>query len=554
MSRREEPLRTAAASRARPRPEAALGEASPTSTRQTPDDWPQRKPGIRNQRKPAVDFRVEDDCAQVQDAAASPRKSDEKAALVVGGTGERSPGKRSRESAKNEAAASSKSSAQGSEWAKSDHDGLLTLHDGTKRWYHCELCEYRNDRLYHSKMHFLRIHVKNGKSMPNKRKYSDKTADSGQASTVPAPRAPAQSGSDAQARNAQTPVAIPVSPSGVRGRTTSASPLRPGASPGRSPGKERARVAKQRLDLSSPVGPVNPGRTIRTGRNGSSLKVTERPRYDTADHDDAAWSHQTAHVLTFGGDSIGSGVSFNAREMSSPVSLGVGRTTIGAPAGLRSNKKQINKKQKVKLEEDTAPKHPEASWPQDDPPFEHSDVVMQNGSGTRPVGSPGGKQAVTPQGTPVCSPSRPGLLREMAGIPSTPLTGGDRSLSAMARISASPEKFRSRTPTSNALELGRSPGPGRRRATSHDVEGFLTCTETLDCELSLTRSDLSDLHDFNDSKVPRPHFARAQQRLGCFFTASRPLICACSYAVSCPPLPDACLSMLAHACPVRLSA
>lgn len=48
---------------------------------------------------------------------------------------------------------------------------LLTFHDGQKRWFHCSKCEYWNDRLYHTKMHYERIHVKQGRSMPRKRKY-----------------------------------------------------------------------------------------------------------------------------------------------------------------------------------------------------------------------------------------------------------------------------------------------------------------------------------------------------------------------------------------------
>lgn len=39
---------------------------------------------------------------------------------------------------------------------------LLTYHDGKKRWFHCSKCEYWNDRLYHTKMHYERIHVKQG--------------------------------------------------------------------------------------------------------------------------------------------------------------------------------------------------------------------------------------------------------------------------------------------------------------------------------------------------------------------------------------------------------
>ncbi len=80
---------------------------------------------------------------------------------------------RKSETVKCEPANSTKHSALTGGWLKSEHEGLLTLHDGTKRWYHSEFCDYRNDRLYHSKIHFQRIHVKNGKSMPRKRKYVD---------------------------------------------------------------------------------------------------------------------------------------------------------------------------------------------------------------------------------------------------------------------------------------------------------------------------------------------------------------------------------------------
>ncbi len=51
--------------------------------------------------------------------------------------------------------------------------GLKTYYDGSKRWYHCSLCSYFNDRLYHSKMHYERIHVKKGRSIPRKQKYAD---------------------------------------------------------------------------------------------------------------------------------------------------------------------------------------------------------------------------------------------------------------------------------------------------------------------------------------------------------------------------------------------
>jgi hypothetical protein len=57
------------------------------------------------------------------------------------------------------------------QWQPSEHTGLLTYHDGNKRWYHCRECQYFNDRLYHCKMHYERIHVKEGKAMARKRKY-----------------------------------------------------------------------------------------------------------------------------------------------------------------------------------------------------------------------------------------------------------------------------------------------------------------------------------------------------------------------------------------------
>jgi hypothetical protein len=53
------------------------------------------------------------------------------------------------------------------------HPYLLTRLDGKKRWFHCSKCEYWNDRLYHTKMHYDRIHVNQGRSMPRKRKYAD---------------------------------------------------------------------------------------------------------------------------------------------------------------------------------------------------------------------------------------------------------------------------------------------------------------------------------------------------------------------------------------------
>lgn len=48
------------------------------------------------------------------------------------------------------------------------------------------LMQYFNDRLYHSKMHFDRIHVKQGKSMPRKRKYMEPAGSTaGEAAALP---------------------------------------------------------------------------------------------------------------------------------------------------------------------------------------------------------------------------------------------------------------------------------------------------------------------------------------------------------------------------------
>jgi len=40
-----------------------------------------------------------------------------------------------------------------------------------KKIYKCLKCSYKNDRYNHTKMHFLRIHINNGKPVKNKRKF-----------------------------------------------------------------------------------------------------------------------------------------------------------------------------------------------------------------------------------------------------------------------------------------------------------------------------------------------------------------------------------------------
>ena len=41
-----------------------------------------------------------------------------------------------------------------------------------KTFFKCSKCSYKNTRLYHTKMHFIRIHIQNGKPSHNKRKFS----------------------------------------------------------------------------------------------------------------------------------------------------------------------------------------------------------------------------------------------------------------------------------------------------------------------------------------------------------------------------------------------
>ncbi len=46
------------------------------------------------------------------------------------------------------------------QWVPHEFEGLLTCHDGKKRWYQCKLCDYFNHRLHHSKMHYHRMSTK----------------------------------------------------------------------------------------------------------------------------------------------------------------------------------------------------------------------------------------------------------------------------------------------------------------------------------------------------------------------------------------------------------
>lgn len=43
--------------------------------------------------------------------------------------------------------------------------------DNKAKLFYCYCCYYKSHRHYHARMHFLRIHVNNGKPLYRKRKY-----------------------------------------------------------------------------------------------------------------------------------------------------------------------------------------------------------------------------------------------------------------------------------------------------------------------------------------------------------------------------------------------
>ena len=62
-----------------------------------------------------------------------------------------------------------------SSWAPHNtHPHILTLKPGKeqRRLYRCSKCEYWNDRFSHTQMHYARIHKRQGRALPGKRKYS----------------------------------------------------------------------------------------------------------------------------------------------------------------------------------------------------------------------------------------------------------------------------------------------------------------------------------------------------------------------------------------------
>ena len=82
-------------------------------------------------------------------------------------------------------------------WQLSQYEGLYTYHDGTKRWFHCISCQYYSDRLYHSKMHYQRIHINGGKAMEKKRKF----IQLGDEDQAPPPKPPSKVSKTTQPRS-----------------------------------------------------------------------------------------------------------------------------------------------------------------------------------------------------------------------------------------------------------------------------------------------------------------------------------------------------------------
>lgn len=49
---------------------------------------------------------------------------------------------------------------------------IIEKNINNKKLFICNKCNYINNRYYHVKMHFFRIHIKNGKPIIKKRKFS----------------------------------------------------------------------------------------------------------------------------------------------------------------------------------------------------------------------------------------------------------------------------------------------------------------------------------------------------------------------------------------------
>jgi hypothetical protein len=308
-----------------------------------------------------------------------------------------------RSAAPDEQVAASRASAQNNKWIPSGHTGLLCLHDGTKKWYHCELCDYRNDRLYHSKMHFQRIHINNGKSMPRKRKYTD------------GPEGPGPADLTTLAKLTKKPT----------------TPSRTPTSPGKTAGYERA-------NFSTP--------SSRAGKRSASSKVRNVRIMQTSDAthpDDARAVLNNSVKYEFGGGSVGGqngegpGWSINAGEMSVPSSLPAGRSTIGGASSARTRKPKVARESKGQLlapaERQDEGVCAEGLQATSDPPV----------SPVRRQGSPGKSLRSPPISAP-STPSRQGFCRPDDDA-YTPI------------INARLRSFRSATPESKLQQLLQTP-------------------------------------------------------------------------------------------------
>ena len=73
------------------------------------------------------------------------------------------------------------------QWQPSQIHGVDSYHDGHTRWYRCCECSYFNDRSYHCRMHYERIHVNGGREMVGKLKFLDPAVIHQTDSTDPRP-------------------------------------------------------------------------------------------------------------------------------------------------------------------------------------------------------------------------------------------------------------------------------------------------------------------------------------------------------------------------------
>jgi hypothetical protein len=147
------------------------------------------------------------------------------------------------------------------------HPYLLTRLDGKKRWFHCSKCEYWNDRLYHTKMHYERIHVNQGRSMPRKRKYADPGAVEGpDGLRTPAPKAAADAGHTAPPHQKGEHAPIETTPKGkgsmASNNKTTPSLLRGACDPSPSKKQRAGNLGSSPASASGGAVRVSPGAKV----------------------------------------------------------------------------------------------------------------------------------------------------------------------------------------------------------------------------------------------------------------------------------------------------